>query len=249
MDVISEITIKALGDLGAPALRVYGAALDEACNRFPPSFGHKSYGEIYRSFAVNPEWMAISLISSAEREGDGASRLWSLAACTPDSKLSELVKQHAIDESRHSRWYVAMLNLVFPDAADETIQVFANGLSPGYTATMPLNAIDGSPFSHPVTLDDLVQMNIAEIRTRVHHLLQRPALLAHCPMSERGRVTEILNRLLHDETRHVLYTAELIEQFALEGEEDAVRTLISERLHDFNEVTDHELKNAVFEST
>lgn len=249
MNIVAEMTLSSLRELGESPLTHYQAALVEACDKLPPPFGRSYYGELYRSIAVNPHWMAFSLITSAEREGDGANRLWSLAASTANPSVSAQVKQHAIDESRHSRWYITLLNLTFPEAVEESLRPHLQAFSPGYSQSKPLKAIEGSPFSHFVTLDDLIQMNIAEIRTRIHHLLQRPAILAHCPTETRAQVTTILDSLLLDETRHVAYTAKLIEQFALNQQEEVVRKLMIERLSDFNDITEAELDNKVFEST
>jgi hypothetical protein len=91
-------------------------------------------------------------------------------------------------------------------------------------------------------------MNIAEIRTRVHHLLQRPMLLAHCSPERRDRLERILDVLLADETRHIAYTAALIEEFARGGEAESVKRLMQERLSDFNTITIDDLGRNVFES-
>lgn len=249
MNIIAEMTISALRGLGACGLDHYQSALIQACAKSPPPFGHRSYGEIYRSVAVDPHWMAISLVTNAEREGDGATRLWSLAASTTEQKIASQVKQHAIDEARHSLWYIALLDQTFPEAVEGSLRPYLKALSPGYCLSTPLRAVEGSPFSHAVTVDDLIQMNIAEIRTRIHHLLQQPVILAHCSPSRRIGITGILESLLLDETRHIAYTAQLIEQFAINHEEQAVRDLMAERLRDFNDITDAEVTNRVFEST
>jgi hypothetical protein len=249
MNVIAELTISALRDLQITAVPHYTEALVAACDLSPPPYGAKSYGEIFRDAASDPSWLAASLIENAWREGDGSGRLWSLAACTAEGSMSAQVKQHAIDESRHSRWYIAMLDIVFPNAVDPSMRPDLEKLSPGYTIQSPLAPVPGSPFAHAVTLDDLIQMNIAEIRTCVHHLLQRPMLLAYCEPSQRGRLMPLLDSLLYDEKKHVAYTALLIDEHGRNGEADAVRALTAERLHDFNQVTYDELDRRVFEST
>jgi hypothetical protein len=248
MNVVARLTIEALRDLGIPALPRYEAALAEACVTSPPPYGERSYGDKYRSIAVDPHWMAGSLVTSAEREGDGANRLWSLAACTSDPKIADEVKRHAVDESRHARWYIVLLDLAFPGAVEASLRPHLQALSPGYSLHTPLKPVEGSLFAHPVTVDDLIQMNIAEIRTRIHHLLQRPVLLAHAPPSAWERMKSILDPLLLDETRHIAYTAELIENFALLNDEQLVRELMNERLRDFNVVTNAELASGIFES-
>jgi hypothetical protein len=248
MNTVAELTTKALRPHGGDAWSHYREALTVACKKSPPPFGSKNYGDIYREAATDPYWLATSLIANAEREGDGAGRLWDLAACSRNADIAEQVRLHAIDESRHSRAYIAILDLAFPGAVDEKFHLQLTTLSPGYTHHSPKQAHDGSPFAHAITVDDLIQMNIAEIRTRIHHLLQRPMILAHGASERRVRLVRILDGLLFDETRHIAYTGALIDQFARNGEAKHVMRLMQERVSDFNAITDEELSRNVFES-
>src|SRR5690349_17517971 len=109
----------------------YRDALITACRKAPPPFGTKSYAKIYRDVASDPSWMAISLIQNAQGEGEGSGHLWELAASTPDVRVAAQVKAHAIDESRHAKAYVAMLDLTFPDFVDDALHSQLNSLSPG----------------------------------------------------------------------------------------------------------------------
>lgn len=248
MNVIAALTLKALRAHGGSAWPRYREALITACRTSPPVFGARDYGEIYRDAAVDPYWMARSLLTNAEREGEGSGHLWDLAACTPDARVAAQITQHAIDESGHSRAYIALLDLAFPGAVDDEFHAQLLTLSPGYTALSPLRPHEGSPYAHPITVDDLIQMNIAEIRTQVHHLLQRPMLLAHCAPGGKRRLARILDALLLDEIRHIAYTAALIEESARGGEAEQVKRLMQERLSDFNAITNEDLGRTVFES-
>lgn len=197
---------------GAAAWRHYRDALTTACRKAPPPFGTKNYKKIYRDVARDPNWMVISLIQNAQGEGEGSQHLWDLAACTPDVRVAAQIKAHAIDESRHSKAYVAMLDLTFPGIAENEFHAQLASLSPGYTQRSPLKAHEGSPYASAITLDDLIQMNIAEIRTLVHHLLQRPMLLGYCAPERRHRLALLHDRLRLEEVRHIAYTAALIEE-------------------------------------
>lgn len=243
---VAELTINDLGGDDDPALTQYRAALREACAAEPPPFGTRRYGEIYRSVAVDPEWLATSIVTSAEREADGATRLWSLAACTRDEEIASCVKHHAVDESRHARWYIAMLDLAFPGAVDESLRPHIDAISPRYTLAMTPQPVEGSPFAYEVTVDDLVQSNIAEIRTSINHRLQRPVLMAHCAPERRGKLQVLLDRLLRDEIAHVSYTARLIERAARKDGTRFVVDLVTERVRDFNEITCSEVEDGVF---
>ncbi|MFD6115553.1 hypothetical protein ACFWG0_36465 [Streptomyces yangpuensis] len=245
MNVIAELTLRDLGATVPGQLSRYSRALEVACSTAPPPYGTRRYGEIYRSAASDPAWIVESLITSAEREADGAGRLWSLAACTEDRGIADLVKQHAIDEARHARWYIAVLDLVFPGAVDPAVRTHLDAVPPEYHHGMETRSVPDSPFAHPVTIDDLVQMNIAEIRTAVNQRLQRPVLLAYCDPSRRDKLTALLDRLLHDEVRHVGYSAELIERLSATDPAALVELMLS-RMRDFNEITCAEVEGLVF---
>src|SRR5260221_10216281 len=211
----------------------------------PPPFGTKDYSKIYRDVARDPGWMVISLIQNAQGEGEGSGHLWDLAACTPDARVAAHVKAHAIDESRHAKAYVAMLDLTFPGVVDDEFHAQLTSLSPSYNQRSPLKPHEGSPYASAITLDDLIQMNIAEIRTLVHHLLQRPMLLEHCAPERRRRLTRLHDSVRLDEVRHIAYTAALIEEFASRGEAGAVNRLMLERMSDFNAITNEDLGRGV----
>lgn len=242
MNVVAATTIDALRAYGIPELPTYDAVLAAACDAFPPPFGEKEYGDIYSSSACDPDWVALSLLTAAQSEGEGARHLWDMAACTLDPEIARQMQQHAIDEARHSRLYVTLLGLIFPEVADAKLRRRLARLSPGYTRNSPLVPAVGSPYAYPATVDELIQMNIAEIRTRIYHLLQRPVLLErYCKPDQHPRVQQILDWLLADETGHIAYTARLIEREAQSSGSELVAKLMRERVKDFNEVTTQEL--------
>ena len=228
-----------------PSLPAYRRALVHACAATPPLFGRKAYADLYRKGARDPGWVALSLATNAEGEGDGAQRLWDMAACTRDAKVAEQIRQHAIDEARHSRAYVTLLGLIFPGAVDDELLAQLKTLSPGFTRKSPLRARKRSPYARPATVDELIQMNLAEMRTRIQHLFQRPVLMSYCRRERRARVRRILDSLLYDETRHIAYTARLIERSAQALGASPVMRLMKERLRDFNELTADEIARKV----
>jgi hypothetical protein len=247
VNIVAKLTLDALSVHGGAAWQHYRDALTTACRRAPPPFGTKAYREIYRDVAKDPGWMAISLIQNAQGEGEGSGNLWDLAACTPDPRVAAQVKAHAIDESRHAKAYVAMLGLTFPGVVDDEFHAQLTSLSPGYTQRSPLEPHEGSPYASAITLDDLIQMNIAEIRTLVHHILQRPILLAYCAPERRHRLSRLHDRLRQDELLHISYTARLIDEFARRGQVALVKRLMQERMSDFNAITNEDLGRGAFE--
>ena len=247
MNIVAGLTVEALGRLNGEARPHYRQALTTACRKSAPVFGTRRYSDIYRAVAVNPYWMATSLMMNAQREGEGADK--TVGVSTPDESVAAQVRQHAIDESRHSRAYIALLDLAFPGAVNEEFHAQLTTLSPGYNRQSRRDPHPDSPFAHPITVDDLIQMNVAEIRTLMHQRLQRPVLLAHCAPERRERLTRILDVLAADETRHIAYTANLIEDFARTGGAQEMTRLMQERLSDFNAITLEDLGRNVFEST
>ncbi|WP_193098606.1 hypothetical protein [Burkholderia sp. Z1] len=224
----------------------YLSALEAALEDDPP-YGTRAYAAAYRGASQNKQWLATSLITNAEREGDGATRLWSMAACAEDAEEQQLLKRHAVDESGHALFYLKLLDLTFPGAVSPAFRNELRQLSPGYSMAQPLFVVEGSLYGRPPTVDDFIQMNIAEIRTTIHHLLQRDALSTHCPPTTLPQVVKLLDTLLRDELSHVAYTGMLIEQRATHIAVGKIRDLFRKRFHDFNEITMHELDKKVFD--
>jgi len=244
MAFIATDTVKALRERGTEALPHYEAALRAACEACPPPFGQAWYGEKYRTFASDPGWLASSLIANAEKEGEGSRKLWALVARAPDPDVAERIRQHAIDESRHALLYVAMCELVFPGALEGEVKSYAESLSPRYSPRdFPVPSAKSSP---ELVLDELIQMNIGEIRTRIHQLLMRPVISAYCPADRQERLQKTLDSLMEDETKHVEYTARLIDAAASSGYSELVLSMTHQRMKDFSELTLVEVGEARF---
>jgi hypothetical protein len=189
----------------------------------------------------------VSLITNSEREGDGARRLWSLAACSVDERQRRLLKRHACDESRHALMYLALLDLSFPGAVTHEFGTELRQLSPGFSMRKELFPVPGSPYAKVPTIDDFLQMNIAEIRTAIHHTMQRPVLAGHCPPENLAKITKLHDSLLADELSHIAYTAMLIEEIGWDADPGRLAALFRKRLHDFNTITTEELGGNVFD--
>ena len=248
IDRIGAVARVALAQRDPPAdCPRYLAALDTAILEEPPIFAGKPYADTYQSASANGQWLAISLITAAEREGDGASRLWSLAACTTDEKEHKLLKRHACDESSHALAYLALLDITFPGAVDPEFRTELNQLSPHYAMNQPVKAVEGSPYARTPSIDDFIQMNIAEIRTTIHHFMQRQALALHCSAESLRKAVKVLDSVLRDELSHISYSAALIEQKAEDLEPGEFQSLFSKRVKDFNLLTSKELGELIFD--
>lgn len=242
--MIDDLTIEALRRAGTELLPLYEEALRGAFTAAPPPYGMEWYGDRYRAFALQPGWLEQSLIANAMKESEGSAKLWVLAAQAADDEISEKVRVHAIDEARHARYYVAMLNLAFPRALDTESLNELLSLFPKFAGSDAPERTRSAPKLRVV--DELIQMNIGEIRTRVHQLLLRPVILAVCPGERRDRLERLLDELLGDETRHIQYTARLIERDCKFDPHYVTDTFLR-RVEEFNRITLEEVGVAAFE--
>lgn len=224
----------------------YLDALRTALRANPP-YASGAYEGAYVEASADRRWLAASLLTNSFREGEGATRLWSLAACADDAEQQALLKQHAVDESNHATFYLTLLDLALPDSVDEPFRAELRQLSPGYTMAQPLFIVKDSPYGRAPTIDDFIQMNIAEIRTTIHHLMQRRALFGFCDAHALPKVRKLLDRLLRDELRHVSYTARLIETMSVEAGSERLNSLFVKRFTDFNKITVEEFEQGIFD--
>jgi hypothetical protein len=236
--VVAGLVAKELNGAGASGLSRYHAALTEACAAAPPPYGQAWYGDRYRSWAVDPSWMAQSLIDNAAKEGEGAQKLWALAGRSRNSTIAEAVRRHAIDEARHARFYIALLQLAFPSLLDRRAFGKLQKLSPGYTTKDFPSRLRAA--NDDSVLDEIVQMNIGEIRTLIHQKLMRPVLTMHCPPDGRPRLTKLLDGLGGDELKHIEYTARLIDE-AARSKSEFVNSTFRKRVAEFNRITLNEV--------
>jgi len=237
----------ALAQAGASGLCPnYLNALRTALQDDPP-YGGRAYCDSYRAASRDPVWMAASLLTNAHGEGEGATRLWSMAACAADAEIRELLKQHAVDESGHAMFYLSFVDLALPGAISRDFRAELRQLSPGYAMTHKPFVVADSPYGRAPTIDDFVQVNIAEIRTTIHHLLQRRALLEHAELAVHPRLVKTLDRLLGDELRHVGYTAMLVERLSADVDPDRLVRLFCKRFSEFNALTVDQLGQGVFD--
>ena len=235
MKCVADMTLLALAELGVAPMPLYEALLREALERYPAPFGQRWYGDSYRQRARDPAWFLHSLIANADKESDGARQLWAIAAHTAAPHIAAQICSHAVDEARHARFYLQMARLTFPHAADDVTWRELMARTPLYTVR---DAPDRTtPVDAAITLDELIQTNIGEIRTRIHQLLLRSVIVGHCAPEVRDRLVKLVDAVLHDETRHIAYTAALIDNAMREGQDQLVRDILVERLQQFNALT------------
>jgi hypothetical protein len=241
---VSSVAELTLGALEGTELGHYSTALRSACAAFPPPFGMEWYGEKFRAAACDPFWLCNSLIANAQKEAEGSRKLWLFAGRISRPEISELVRRHALDESRHALLYVSLLDLAFPEAMSRSVRTELMTISPRFRRNdHPERTQEASWKS---VLDELIQMNIGEIRTRIHQLLLRPVITTVCPDGNRPTLSKVMATLLGDETAHILYTARIIEQYCEIGMKEFIEATMVRRLSEFNEITMHEVDESKF---
>lgn len=248
----AELTLRALSESAKDDLGCYARALTSAAAAVNPAYGLAWYGEHYRQVACDADWFAGSLVDNASVEGDGARKLWALAAQCAGSvgtPISEKIRRHAIDESRHAQYYIRIVDIIFPHSISAGLRLELDQISPHY---LPTSAPPASlpPKTAERVIDELVQMNIGEIRTRINQLLLRPVAHAYCgDHGDHDALQRILDRLMRDETRHIHYTAKILEDYSRHGYRSLVRNVMATRMHDFNMITLDEVAADLFDGS
>lgn len=223
-----------------PAGSVYLAALKVALWEEPPAFGTDIYADNYRVASLDGQWLAIALIANAEREGGVARHAWSLAAFSADSEDRQVLKRHAVNESRNTLAYLTLLDLSFPEVISSAFRRELHELSPGYAMEQDLIVVDQSPDSRPPALDDFLQMNIAGLRTAVRVEMLRSALAVHCPFENLPAAATVQDIILRNEFRDIASIGILIERRVHGLEAVDISRLFCRGLREFNRRTSEE---------
>lgn len=223
----------------------YTESIVEAFSDSDPVFTRQKYGEFFWHCASTvPGWLAQVVLANAQAESEGSAKLLLLWETVGYNKEIEAkVRLHAIDESRHSRLFLQLAQLAFPFLFDPSDLEQINTLLPD------VRKIEWKKADHQISedllIDHLVQMNIGEIRTRIHMKLLAPVIHAFAPEENKPRVQQILLGLLMDEVRHIGYTANLMEKWARSGDADLIRQLYKQRLQEFHLITIQQTEAAV----
>lgn len=211
----------------------YLALFEMAVAREPPPYFQAAYGESFRANVGQPVWVIQSLISNAVKEGEGSRDLAVVADECEDAGLASDLEVHIGDEARHCRMYVRLIDLVFPDALPA-------GLREHLRATFPPVAYRAAPARKRgmwKMLDYLIQINLGEVRTRLHQKLLEPVLDCYCPAQNQEKLCGTLCKLAGDECCHIKYTASRIGALSREFPAADVERLFHQRFQEFNQYT------------
>ena len=233
MSNISELVIKYLQLDNSPNFNNYTNFLREVCRIHPPPHGMAWYGDIYRQFACQPEWFSKSLIVNADREGFSSREIYKFSRLIEDREIAELVCSHSIDESRHSKIFISILDLLFPTKIEADFRAKLKALSPGYTKH-ERSSIDLTPseqiMEQRLVVDALIQINLIEIRALILLFLLRPLLQAYASTVRCSKkLARISESLIGDEINHIKYSAYCIEKHINSGNREWVREIMIDR--------------------
>ncbi len=235
---ISEFVVENLQSDKNESFSQYYAALRNACEFNPPPYGENWFGKEYRRMSRDPSWFANLLISDADLEGYSSKQLWIYANSVSDSKMSQDLKLHAIDEARHSKIFGKLLFLIFPSSATNELSEKLKEMSP----SLSLKDIDNSgsnivDMSHQEILNSLILINLFEIKALVLQRLLQPTLFAYGNSELNPRIQRSTNSLIADEIRHVSYTAGYLESAIKTGHRDYIFSAMSEFQKYLNHIT------------
>ena len=239
-DLLEEVRLFSDADLP-----FYSDCISRGFENVAPVFTKKLYSDFFFHCAsIVPGWLARVVLANADAESQGSEKLHYLwRGALANNKISTDVLEHAKDEAGHSRIFVSLVHQVFPSAySDEALLKKRKSLFRIDKASLE---IDRFCLPEDELIDHLVQMNMGEIRTRIHMQLLSPVLFAFTPTANREYVSDVLHRLVTDEVRHINYTAQFIEAWCQDGDKARICDLYTHRLRDFHELTINQTRSAV----
>lgn len=207
------------------SLARYLAALEWALRDEPPPFGTATYAEMYRRAASDPQWMALSLIRQAERAGDAARRLWSLADAATERE-AEILQRHAVRQSDHVRTRLELVDLTFPGVVGAELRASLDELCPGFVMMGRCSSAEAASAS----TNDLLDVNQRGIRAAALQLMERIAVRAHVPGDSGTPAGAVADRLADDALTLVCDTAKLVDDRVRQLDDGEVRSLMAASL-------------------
>lgn len=221
------------------------------CFERPPPYAQANFGVRYRELASDAEWFANSLIANSALEGYGSAQIWKFSNRLTRPRHRAAVRQHSLDESRHSTMFVRMLGLTFPGAQmpDEDRRRIEQR-QPRYTRSKH-PAIEqpapGTGLDYDGALTELVKVHITEIRALILQYLLRPVLLAYAPAENRRTLASASDVLIRDEARHIGYSATFFVEAMNAGGRDFMFDTFEREARTFDALTLEELEREAIE--
>lgn len=233
----AEDLLSALREFSDSDLPHFTDCVRSSFGDFDPAFTRPRYGEFFFHCASTvPGWLSRVVMANCDAESQGSEKLfWLWRGSASNEQISRDVMVHAKDEARHSRVFISLLEHSFPKAySEDALNSKRESL---FKVTPSITKSPRHSLPEEELIDHLVQMNMGEIRTRIHMVLLAPVIYALTPADSKPRVQQMLEGLVTDEIRHINYTAHFIESWCQNGASKRVKQLYSSRLVDFHRVT------------
>lgn len=224
----------------------YFRCVDAILTRIRSPFLTAEYGARFRNCAIDGNWFLQSLTSNAVKEAEGARDLWAMHIAlkrhnpTDVAELPLLLRRHAEDEARHVHYYFGFSSLCFFEVLSPVaIKQLLDQSAPNFSTV----AEYASPRISTATgvLELMLQINLGEIRTRVHQRLMQPCLLMLCPLEKRHSLSSLIDRLAADELSHVAYTTAVLDKLTEHMADDTLQKTCTQWATHFSHYTSTEL--------
>ena len=192
----------------------YSDLLGKAVLSIDPVFFRPEYSQFFWHCASTiPGWVQRVLVACTKSESRGSLGLLDLWKATTICEEAEVgLLRHAKDEARHSRMFLRMLRLTYPGfLASSTMEETQRALA---VIRRDDEVKSGANVSEEDLIDQFVQLNITEIRTRIHLGFLAPIYFESTTDDKKSEVGELLQRLGRDEIVHIAYTAKLLNEWA-----------------------------------
>ena len=240
-----EELLEIVRDYTGDELPNYSDSLRAAFREVEPIFTRPRYAEFFWHCATTiPAWTARVILNNAQGESEGSEKLLDLwRGIRSEAHVADQVMAHARDESRHSRIFIRLTERAFPSDFESSDLQSLEARLPDVRVGKHEKARTRIPENH--IIDHLVQMNIGEIRTRLHMHLFAPVVHGMAPADNKRAVRRLLGGLVRDEVRHIGYTAKLMESWAESGSGGLIRRLYRGRLKTFDQMTYQQTQDAV----
>jgi hypothetical protein len=210
-----------------------------------PVFVRPKYSDFFWHCATTvPGWLPQVVRASAEAESDGSVRLLTLwKAIDTYAEAERWILSHALDEARHSKLFLHLVALAFPQAVSpEELAITRSRLN---SITKSDIVKSDSRASEEVFIDHLLKINMGEIRTRIHMHLLAPVIFNLTPVEHQAEMARILDGLDRDEVRHIAYTVQILEEWAKNGGASRMDQMYADNLHAFHHRTMQETEGAL----
>jgi hypothetical protein len=215
----------------------YSSIVRMSCRSTDPVFFKPRYADFFWKCASTvPGWIADVVLANSEAESQGSAKLLSLWQLTQINKgIEDQILFHAKDEARHSRLFIKLVQLAFPNLKSSAeVNDIKAGLIKIKSSDLKKKA---DLVTDDLLFDNLIQMNMGEIRTLIHMHFLGPVIYNMSPKENKDQVASILQGLANDEVVHIGYTAKLIEEWCTDNNYDIAEQLYSQRMEDFHAIT------------